>query len=66
MKTKLTTAAIRKRYVRTRKMGDSWSTYLQVDHQGFLIVENSSRSRAQWFGKMLAIALARLIETERK
>ena len=43
------------------KIGDKWNTYLQIDHQGFCVVEQTSRHRAQWFGKMLAIALERML-----
>lgn len=52
---------LRRRYVRTVKMGAEWNTYLQIDHQGFCVVEQTTRARAQWVGKMLAIALARLL-----
>lgn len=52
---------LRRRYVRTVKIGDKWNTYLQIDHQGFCVVEQTSRHRAQWFGKMLAVALERML-----
>ena len=52
---------LRRRYVRTVKIGDKWNTYLQIDHQGFCVVEQTSRQRAQWFGKMLAVALERML-----
>lgn len=52
---------LRRRYTRVVKMGDRWNTYLQIDHQGFCVVEQTTRSRAQWFGKMLAGALARML-----
>lgn len=52
---------LRRRYVRTVKIGDHWNTYLQIDHQGFCVVKQTTRERAQWFGKMLAVALDRLI-----
>ncbi len=51
---------LRKKYVTTKKIGDKWNTYLQIDHQGFCIVEQTSKQRAEWFGKMLAMALARV------
>jgi hypothetical protein len=50
---------IRKKYVRTIKIGDKWNTFLQIDHQGFCVVEQTTKRRAEWFGKMLAVALAR-------
>lgn len=56
---------LRRRYVRTVKMGDQWNTYLQIDHQGFCVVEQTTRARAQWFGKMLAIALDRMLSANK-
>lgn len=50
---------IRKRYARTVKMGDTYSTFLNIDHQGFTIVVTPDGERARWFAKMLAIALER-------
>lgn len=58
-----TESRLLRRYVVTRKFGAEWSTYLQIDHQGFCVVENRSRADALWYGRMLAIALARMIET---
>jgi hypothetical protein len=52
---------IRKRYVRTVKIGHAWDTYLQIDHQGFCVVDRTTRERARWFGRMLAVALARML-----
>lgn len=57
---------LRRRYVRTVKMGDQWNTYLQIDHQGFCVVEQTTRARAQWFGKMLAVALDRMLSANTK
>jgi IS1 family transposase len=51
---------LRKKYVRTVKMGDKWNTYLQIDHQGFCVVQQTTKKRAEFFGKMLAIALSRV------
>ena len=53
---------LQNRYVRVVKIGDRWNTYLQIDHQGFCVVEQTSHQRARWFGKMLAIAIAVLRE----
>ena len=47
-------------------LGDKWNTYLQIDHQGFCVVEQTCRQRAQWFGKMLAIALERMLAANDK
>ena len=51
---------LRKKYVRTVKIGDKWNTYLQIDHQGFCVVEQTTKKRADFYGKMLAIALSRV------
>lgn len=56
-----TRAQIRRRYVRTAKMGDKWNTYLQIDGQGFCVVDQTTEKRAKWFGNMLAAALQKLI-----
>ena len=63
---------LRRKYTRTVKIGGKWNTYLEIDHQGFCVVEQTSHHRAKWFGKQLAIALARMMaanvgaETPRK
>ena len=57
---------LRRRYTRVVKIGDQWNTYLQIDHQGFCVVEQTSRARAQWFGKMLAVALDRMFSANIK
>lgn len=46
-------------------MGDKWNTYLQIDHQGFCICEQTTEDRANWYADMLTIALERLIEREK-
>lgn len=51
---------LRKKYVTTKKIGDKWNTYLQIDHQGFCVVQQTTKKRAEWFGKMLAVALSRV------
>ncbi len=56
---------LRRRYTRVVKMGDHWNTYLQIDHQGFCVVEQTTRDRARWFGKMLAIALDRMLSANK-
>jgi len=57
---------LRRRYTRVVKMGDKWNTYLQIDHQGFCVVEQTCRQRAQWVGKMLAVALERMLAANAK
>ena len=51
---------MKKKYVQVKKMGDKWNTYLQIDHQGFCVVEQTTKKRAEFFGRMLSIALARV------
>ena len=63
---KPTINSIRKRYIRTFKVGDGWTTYLQIDHQSFCVVDDTTRERARWFGKMLAIALERMLNGSQK
>jgi hypothetical protein len=48
------------KYTSVVKIGSKWNTYLQIDHQGFCVVEQTTKKRAQWYAKMLAIALARV------
>jgi hypothetical protein len=51
---------LKKKYVIVTKIGDKWNTYLQIDHQGFCVVEQTTKKRANWFGDMLATALSRI------
>ena len=53
-------ARMKKKYVQVKKMGDRWNTYLQIDHQGFIVVEQTTKTRANFYAKMLAIALSRV------
>lgn len=53
-------ARMKKKYTRVEKMGDKWNTYLQIDHQGFIVVEQTTNERAKFYAKMLAIALTRV------
>lgn len=55
---------IRHRYTRVTKIGDRWNAYLQIDHQGFCVVEQTTKKRAEWFACMLAVALAGMMETK--
>jgi hypothetical protein len=54
---------IEKKYTRIAKINNKWNCYLQIDHQGFCVVENRTKKEARWYGKMLSIALDRLIKT---
>ena len=55
---------LRKRYVSVKKIGDKWNTYLQIDHQGFCVVEQTTKRRADWYGNMLALALSRVVAND--
>ena len=56
---------IKEKYTRIVKMGDKWNTYLQIDHQGFCVCEQTTKKRADWYVDMLTTALQRLlIETK--
>ncbi len=54
------TRRMKTKYVRVQKIGDLWNTYLQIEHQGFCVVEQTTKERAEGFGKMLAVALSRV------
>ena len=56
-------SAIEKRYTRVVKIAGKWNCYLQIDHQGFCVLEGRTKKEANWYAKMLAIALERLVET---
>lgn len=51
---------LKEKYVIVTKIGDKWNTYLQIDHQGFCVVEQTTKKRANWFGDRLASALSRV------
>jgi len=55
---------IQDKYVRIMKLDGSWNVYLRIDHQGFSIVEQTNKWRAEWTGAMLGIALERLVRNE--
>ena len=56
---------IEKTYIRIEKIDGKWSCVLQIDQQGFFVVEKSTKKRAAWYGKMLSIALERMINYEK-
>lgn len=60
---KLTLQALRRRYTRVVKIGQKWNTYLQIDHQGFCVVEQTTRRRAAWFATQLSRALERMLSS---
>ena len=62
----MTKREAKSKYTRVVKMGDKWTAYLQIDHQGFTIVDNTSKNRANWYADMVAAALARLVDNETK
>jgi hypothetical protein len=59
----MTPKGIKDKYTRVVKMGDAWNTYLQIDQQGFCVVEQTTEKRAKWFARQLAMALERLINS---
>jgi hypothetical protein len=58
----MTADEAKKKYTRVTRMGDTWCLYLEIDHQGFRIDSGETKREAQWMQKMLAIALARMID----
>ena len=62
----MTISEVKRKYTKLEKMTDGWCLYLQIDHQGFLIIEATSKKQANWWAEMLAIALKRLIEKNQK
>lgn len=63
----MTISNIQKLYTRVIKMGGTWDTYLQIDHQGFRLAHQvKNKKDAQWLARMMAIALKRMIESNQK
>jgi len=60
----MTRKETKKKYTRVVKTGDAWNTYLQIDQQGFCVVEQTTKRRAEWFARMLAIAIERMLHDE--
>lgn len=56
---------LKKKYTRAVRYDGKWTVYMQIDHQGFTVVHDTTKSRCDWHRDMLAIALDRLIKTER-
>jgi hypothetical protein len=54
---------VRRKYTRITKYSDGYAAYLQIDHQGFCVVDNTTRERANWYRDQLAAALSRLISS---
>ena len=52
------------KYTRIVKMDGRWNTHLQIDQQGFIVCFDTTKARAKWYAKMLAMALERLIKGE--
>ena len=53
---------IRQRYTRVVKINERWNCYLKIDYQEFCVVEKTTYRNAQRFGKMLSVALARMLK----
>ena len=60
------TDRLRRRYTRIVKQPDGFAAFVQIEHQGFCVVEGTSRRRANWFRSQVSIALARLVQLEGK
>ena len=64
--TMLTLKQIRRRYTRVEQYGKVYAAFLQIDHQGFCIVDDTTKKRADWTCDNLAIALERLLKNHSK
>lgn len=60
----MTEKAAKRKYTRLVKFGRKYQAYLQIDHQGFAVIEPTTKPRAEWFQDQLAKALARMLTTE--
>ncbi len=58
----MTVQEIQNKYTRIVKQDSKNLAYLQIGHQGFCVCPGTTKVRAKWFCKMLAVALSRLIE----
>jgi hypothetical protein len=56
---------LRKRYTRLTKDGE-WQAYLVVEGQAFCICSCAAKAEANYFARMLAKAIDRLLQTETK
>lgn len=59
-----TVKELESKYTRVVKISGKWNAYLQIDQQGFSVCEQTTKARAKWYAKMLAMALERLIKNE--
>lgn len=58
---------LREKYTRIAKYDDEYAAYLQIDHQGFNVTyETTNKKHAEWSRDMLAIAIERLLENEKR
>jgi hypothetical protein len=57
---------LRKKYTRAIKVDGKWTVHMQIDFQGFTVVYDTTKARCNWHRDMLAFALDRLINEERK
>ena len=53
---------IRQRYTRVVKINERWNCYLKIDYQEFCVVEKTTYRGAQRYGKMLSVALERMLK----
>lgn len=57
---------LRKKYTRASTFFGEWAAVLKIDHQSFYLHGSESRKSENWTRDMLAIALDRMIENEKK
>jgi len=59
----MTADEAKKKYTRITKIFDKWELYFEIDHQGFCIHSGKTKKELKWTQDMLAIALARMINS---
>lgn len=57
---------VMKKYTRVEQLDNGHRVILKVDHQSFVVAISGTQDMADWFRWQLAMALTRLIESERK
>lgn len=57
---------IRRRYTRIAKYGKVYAAYLQIGCQGFCVVDDTTKQRANWYRDELAAALENLLAQEKR
>lgn len=58
---------LREKYTRIAQFDDGYSAYLSIETQEFAIsYDVTNEKRAEWYRDMLAIAIDRLLENEKR